>query len=106
MKQPVLIVPPDTAPGFALAGVRVLSCPPEALGKTVHPLTGDKETGMIAVDERLLGPSGAEELARLEKDWPGLIIVLPAPGPEEAGGEDYAMRLINKAIGYQVRLGP
>ena len=58
---------------------------------------------MVILDERLVEEVGEEMLHSLEKRWPGVLVVLPAPGASGAG-EDYALRLIRRAIGYQVKV--
>ena len=49
---------------------------------------------------------GPDHIRELDRRWPGVVIVLPAPErrppPLE---EDYVLQLIRRAIGYQVRLG-
>ncbi len=100
----VFLVPEDVHLGFNLAGIRELVCSPAELARTVRELMGEEQISVIVVDERLLGQTGAEELHVLEKNWSGLLIVLPAPGAGEVVHEDYAMQLIKKAIGYHVRL--
>ena len=36
---------------------------------------------------------------------PGMVVLLPAPAAGAPLEEDYVLRLIRRAIGYQVRLG-
>ena len=64
----------------------------------------DREIGVLVIDERLIGETTLERLQQLEARWPGVIVVLPGPEETTVTGEDYAMRLIRRAIGYQVRL--
>ena len=53
---------------------------------------------------RLLLPEiGEERLHEVEEGWPGVLVVLPAPDGSGVG-EDYATRLIRRAIGYQVKV--
>ena len=59
---------------------------------------------MVVLDERLTRGMTQERLWAIERRWPGVIIVLPAPAKVALAEEDYAMRLIRRAIGYQVRL--
>lgn len=105
MKHMALLVPPDVHPGFGLAGIRAQQCSPAELLQSVRELMQDERVGVIAVEERLLDHTNREALPFLEKNWSGLLIVLPAPDIGEVAREDYAMQLINKAIGYHVRLG-
>ena len=58
---------------------------------------------MIIIDERLTRGINTEKLREMEERWYGVLLILPAP--ERVGEEeDYAVRLIRKAIGYHVRL--
>lgn len=100
----VFVIPEDVRLGFNLAGIRELVCSPAELAQTVRGLMKEEQVGIIAVDERLLAQTGAEDLHILGKKWRGLLLVLPAPAAEEIVHEDYAMQLIKKAIGYHVRL--
>jgi len=110
MKRIVFITPPDAEYGFNLAGV-----PQSAVGvveaeDALRTAMADPEMGLIILDERLMasGQAGqgvpAELLQELEHGWHGILLVLPAPikPPDEV--EDYASRLIRRAIGYHVRL--
>lgn len=106
MKQIVFVTPPDARYGFSLTGVRQLVVGPETVEKAVLELSGDAEVGVVVIDERLIEGRTPERVRQLELRWPGLIIVLPAPERTEQVEEDYAMRLIRRAIGYQVKLGP
>lgn len=100
----VFVIPEDVRLGFNLAGIRELVCSPAELAQTVRGLMKEEQVGIIAVDERLLAQTGAEDLHILGKEWRGLLLVLPGPAAEEIVHEDYAMQLIKKAIGYHVRL--
>ena len=106
MKQIVVVTPADARRGFALGGVTQLTTVPEELPAMLRQLTREPETGALIVDERLLTERARQEIAALERHWPGLVIVLPSPGKAVAAEEDYVLRLIRRAIGYQVRLNP
>ena len=79
---------------------------PADLEAALHELLGDPATGVVIVDERLVPGSAQQRLRDLERRSTGLIVVLPAPGEAVRIEEDYALRLIRRAIGYQVRLSP
>ena len=103
MKRVVFVTPPDARYGFSLCGsVQMVAMPGEAEA-LVRSSLADPESGVVVVDERLLPEIGDERFRELERRWFGILVVLPAP---ESGGEtaDYALRLIRRAIGYQVRL--
>ena len=65
----------------------------------------DPDSGVVVIDERLLTGIGEERFREMERRWYGMLIVLPSPEKVGAEGvEDYAQRLIKRAIGYHVRL--
>ena len=104
MKRIVVVAPADARHGFALAGVRQLTRAPDELDATLAELVRDAATGVIVVDERLAAGPAQQWIREAERRWPGLVVVLPAPGEAARLEEDYALRLIRRAIGYQMRL--
>ncbi len=62
------------------------------------------DTGIIIIDERLLTERNEAQLREIEQAWNGILLVLPSPKRPEAEVEDYAERLLRRAIGYHVRL--
>lgn len=104
MRKIVFVTPGDTSAGFALAGVRQLSTPPEQLAGILADATTDPTTGLLAVDERLLDRATQQQLEDIERREPVAVVVLPAPAAATKLIEDYALRLIRRAIGYQVRV--
>jgi V/A-type H+-transporting ATPase subunit F len=104
VKRIVFITPPDARYGFSLTGVRQVIAAPEAMETTLTELVNDTRIGVIVIDERLSREMTPESLQQVERRWRGLIVVLPAPEEAVLAEEDYAMQLIRRAIGYQVRL--
>ena len=104
MKKIVFMTPPDARCGFSLAGVGQRVPAPEELPKTLLELVADPAVGVLVLDERLVNDRVREQLAEAERRWPGLVVILPAPAETARPEEDYALRLIREAIGYQVRL--
>ena len=104
MKRIVFLTPPDARHGFSLVGVHQQVVGASGLERLLNELTADPRIGVIVVDERVIDPGADARIASLERRWPGLLVVLPAPEPRAEAAEDYAMRLIRRAIGYQVRL--
>jgi V/A-type H+-transporting ATPase subunit F len=104
MKRIVVLTPSDARHGFSLTGVRQQVVDPAALENALLELTGDPGIAVLVVDERLITSAAQDRIAALERRWAGLLVVLPAPEPRVETGEDYALRLIRRAIGYQVRL--
>jgi V/A-type H+-transporting ATPase subunit F len=104
MKKVVLVTPADAAHGFALAGVRQLACDAARAPSVVRDVTRDPLAGLVIVDERLVSRQVQALMRELDRRWPGLVIVLPAPEHGAQREEDYVLQLIRRAIGYQVRL--
>jgi V/A-type H+-transporting ATPase subunit F len=103
MKKIVAITPADANNGFACCGAIQLATTPEEAAGAVQLALGDPENGVVILDERLLPAVGEEQLKGWEQHWPGVLVVLPAPGGDGVT-EDYATRLIRRAVGYHVRV--
>ncbi len=104
MKRIVFVTPEDARFGFSMAGVQQVICTAEELEATLAALLAESETGVVIVDERLMSEMPEERFHGMEKRWSGILMVMPAPETGRPLGEDYALRLIRRAIGYQVRL--
>lgn len=105
MKNLLFITPADARYGFSLAGARQLVVSVAEAEATLRQVLADPDTRVAVIDERLLAGIAEEHFEEMEKKWFGVLIVLPAPA--KAGGElaeDYALRLIRRAIGYHIRL--
>lgn len=105
MRQVVVMTPLDARCGFALTGVRQRTLLPEQLPPELKALLDDPGVGLVVVDERLAGGEMQASLRDMERRWPGLVVMLPAPREGARVEEDYVLRLIRRALGYQVRLG-
>lgn len=105
MKGCVFLTTSDSVPGFGLAGFRQIVADPGTVVAEFEKIVRSGATGLVIVDERLLSGSDEARLHVLEKNWPGALVVLPAPGAEEeGGGSDYGNRLIARVLGYQMKL--
>ncbi len=104
MKRIVFVSVSDAEYGFRLTGVAHQIAKEEETEDALKKLMADPETGLVVVDERLIQGIPESRLREMEKRWYGMLLVLPAPEKFAAGIEDYAMRLIKRAIGYHVRL--
>jgi vacuolar-type H+-ATPase subunit F/Vma7 len=110
MKNISFITPPDVEYGFSLSGIPQIVTEPSDIEETLRKTMEDTENGLVIIDERLLssqwdsGGLSEERLRELEKQWQGILLVLPSPEKPPAEAEDYAARLIRRAIGYHVRL--
>lgn len=103
MKRIVAIIPPDAGNGFACCGISQVVATPGEAAHALAKVLGEAESGVVILDERLLAEIGEDELHRLELGWPGVLVVLPAPQAGRAE-EDYATRLIRRAVGYHVKV--
>ncbi len=110
MKKVSFITPPDACYGFSLTGIPQQVVEPQAAEETLKKTMEDPDTGLVVVDERLLvnghDTKGVQEerLRELEHGWHGILLVMPSPVKPPPEVEDYAARLIRRAIGYHVRL--
>jgi V/A-type H+-transporting ATPase subunit F len=103
MNRIVALTPADADNGFACCGAVQHAVTPGRAAETLERALAEAGSGVVILDERLVEEVGEEMLHSLERRWPGVLVVLPAPGVSVAG-EDYAMRLIRRAIGYQVKV--
>ncbi len=103
MNRVVALTPADADNGFACCGALQHAVPPGRAAEILERALDEADSGVVILDERLVEEVGEELLHSLERRWSGVLVVLPAPGPGGAG-EDYAMRLIRRAVGYQVKV--
>jgi V/A-type H+-transporting ATPase subunit F len=99
-----VISPPDARYGFSLGGISQSVVEPGDAEKALSRIMAGPGYGLVMIDERLLKEMPEERLRELERGWHGILLVLPSPETPPAGFEDYAARLIRRAIGYHVRL--
>ena len=104
MKRIAFITPPEAEHAFELTGVRQYISSEKEVEITLLNILKEPETGLIVIDERLLRGIAEERLKEIEKSWGGILLVLPSPERPEAEVEDFAARLIKRAIGYHVKL--
>ena len=104
MKRIVFITPRDAENGFKLTGTGQYITSAEEAEKKLIETTGETDTGLVIIDERLLKNIDEDILKEIENRWSGTLLVLPSPGRPVTEAEDYAARLIRQAIGYHVRL--
>lgn len=110
MKKIAFITPLDAKYGFGLTGVPQYAVEMPKFEEALKKIMDESENGLVIIDERLVGGgrdvSGVSEerMRELEQAWHGILLVLPSPVRPPAQAEDYAARLIRRAIGYHVRL--
>ncbi len=104
MKKIAFITPADAECGFGLAGIPQYSDGPEGAEEIMQKIMAEPDTGLVIIDERMLKGMSEEKVREMEQRWEGILLVLPSPVQPPAEIEDYAERLIRRAIGYHVRL--
>ena len=103
MKNIIFITPIDAQYGFSISGAIQYAVAPDEAEAALKRVMADPDSGVVAIDERLIAGIGEERFREMEKRWYGILILLPAP-EKGAEAEDYVLRLIRRAIGYHVRL--
>ena len=104
MKEILFLTPDDGNPGFALAGVRQKALKKEQAWAALEVACADPTIGVLVVDVRLLDGLDPLRLRSLTEHWPGVLVTLPAPAGAYAAREDELQRLVQRALGYHVRL--
>jgi vacuolar-type H+-ATPase subunit F/Vma7 len=102
-----VIARPGLASGFALAGLPVLelSAGPEA-GERIARLAQDERHALLLVDDALLACVSDDDRAEMSKRAVPIVIPFPEPAFAEVETEpaSYILSLLQRAIGYRVRL--
>jgi V/A-type H+-transporting ATPase subunit F len=104
MKKIAFMTPADAEYGFRLSGVPQHIAESSEAEEALKQTMAEPDNGLVIVDERLLQGMPDERMRELEQSWQGILLVLPSPVKPPAEVEDYAARLIRRAIGYHVRL--
>jgi V/A-type H+/Na+-transporting ATPase subunit F len=104
VKTLVFITERDSEYGFRLAGITHYAVEKKEAEETLRKAIAVRETGLVVVDERLMNGIEEEKINALQQGWHGILLVLPSPEKPETDEEDYALRLIRRAIGYHVRV--
>ena len=104
MKKIAFITPPDAKYGFALTGITQHAVEAGETGEKLRDVMADPDAGLVIIDERLMREVPEDRLREMEHGWTGIFLVLPSPEKAAPEAEDYAARLIRRAIGYHVRL--
>ena len=104
MKEILFMTPEDSAPGFALTGVRQQVLGPEQVLEKLQLAFADPDIGVLVADNRLLEKIDPVRLRELTDRWAGVLVTLPAPAGRRAPPVDELQRLVQRALGYHVRL--
>jgi vacuolar-type H+-ATPase subunit F/Vma7 len=104
MKKVAFLTPPDVKYGFSLTGIAQHVVEVDEAENMLKKIMGEGDNGLIVIEERLLAGLPEDRIRELEQAWNGILLVLPSPVKPPSEVEDYAARLIRRAIGYHVRL--
>jgi vacuolar-type H+-ATPase subunit F/Vma7 len=104
LKKIAFITPGDAEFGFRLTGTDQYIADKGNFMNVLKGTAADPDTGLIIIDERLINSENEALMKDIERSWHGILLVLPSPERAGAEIEDYASRLIRRAIGYHVRL--
>ena len=104
MKEILFLTMEDSAPGFALTGVRQQTLNQDEAWAAIQQACADQEVGVVAADTRLLEKMDPLRLRELTDRWAGVLVTLPAPADKRTPPNDEFQRLVQRALGYHVRL--
>ncbi len=104
MKEVLFLTPEDSTPGFVLTGVRQQTLDQTTAWDAIVQACSKPDIGVIAVDNRLLEKVDPVRLRELTDRWPGVLVTLPAPAGYQVSATDELQRLVQRALGYHVRL--
>lgn len=103
-REIIFFTPRDAEHGFRLAGFAQQTCTTEELEPLLEKYVQKPEYGLYVIDERLLTDISEKRLRELERGLNLVFVVMPPPFTLETSREDYAVRLLRKAIGYHIQL--
>lgn len=106
MKRRIVFFTTDDAEyGFGLAGFEQHTCTAsDELEQMLNQYIAKPEYGLFVIDERLVTENIDKRLRELEQGLDLVFIIMPPPLQMETKREDYAARLLRKAIGYHIQL--
>ncbi len=102
--QIVFITTRNAAYGFKLAGLSQYDATEDDIEAVLLKVINQTDAGLVIVEEALMRSIPETRLTAIEQRWPGMLLALPAPVRPGAEFEDYVVRLIQRAIGYHMRL--
>lgn len=102
----VVIASPGLSTGFSLVGVPVIEAADgPAAARQVERLADEESAAVIIMEDSLYESLPDELLRRLRRS--PVPVVISVPGPDWATGSsahDYIVGILQRAIGYRVRL--
>jgi V/A-type H+-transporting ATPase subunit F len=92
--------------GFELAGAPVEEVTLENAAERLQALLTDGKTGVVAIDDQMVQCIPAALNARIRREGFPVIVpfTVPRRGQDAARGQDYVAALIQRAIGYHVKI--
>jgi vacuolar-type H+-ATPase subunit F/Vma7 len=103
-KRIIFFTAKDAMYGFNLAGLEQHVCTSEELEPLLLQFVPKPEYGLFVIDERLITESIDNRLRKMERGLELVFVIMPPPSKIEGKREDYAVRLLRKAIGYHIQL--
>jgi vacuolar-type H+-ATPase subunit F/Vma7 len=103
-KRIIFFTTQDALYGFSLAGFEQHVCTSEELETLLDQFVQKSEYGLFVIDERLVTESIDNRIREIERRLNLVFVIMPPPLKMEAKREDYALKLLRKAIGYHIQL--
>lgn len=107
MYRLIVLTDPDTADGFGLAGVDVVTAEtPDDARRKLNQLLDDDSSGIVAVNESFMADIDERTQQKINTIYRPIVITLPIR-EKLATEEDhraYLSRLIRRAIGFDITL--
>lgn len=107
MYKLIVLTDAETADGFRLAGVDVsVADSPSMARRMLASLIDDDESGIIAVNERLMAEIDGRLQQKIDSIYRPIVVSLPIREKLEMGEDHraYLSRLIRRAIGFDITL--
>jgi vacuolar-type H+-ATPase subunit F/Vma7 len=102
--QIAFITTRDAAHGFRLAGMSHYDATRDDIEAVLLKVINQTDAGLVIIEESLMRGIPESRLDAIEQRWSGMILALPTPVRPGVELEDYVARLIQRAIGYHMRL--
>lgn len=103
-KKVIFFTAEDAMPGFRLAGFEQHSCCEAELEQLLLHFIANREYGLYVIDERLISEDTETWLREMERGLHLVFVIMPPPFLLKEKKEDYATRLLRRAIGYHIQL--
>ncbi len=107
MYKLIVLTDPENADGFRLAGVDVeVAATPEDARHRLAALVDDDNSGIIAVNESMMGAIDERLQKKIDSIYRPIVISLPLRETlhSEEDHRAYLSRLIRRAIGFDITL--